>query len=64
MKFISPIGFRWKKLDVKQKDKSHVSPQRKEKHVIDLIKMLKRIKSLEKNQKNPQRITKLTLIKI
>jgi hypothetical protein len=41
-----------------------VGPQRKEKHVIDLIKMLKRIMNPEKNQKNPQRITKLTSIKI
>jgi hypothetical protein len=52
MKFISPIGFRWKKLDVEQKDKSHASPQRKEKHVVDLIKMVKKIVSPQRGQKN------------
>ncbi len=43
-----PHGSGWKKIDVKQKDKSHVDPLRKEKHVIDSIKMLKKIV-------NPQR---------
>jgi len=52
MKFISPIGFRWKKLDVKQKDKSHVSPQRKEKHLVDLIKMVKKIVGPQRGQNN------------
>jgi hypothetical protein len=46
-----PIGFGWKKIDVKQGDKSHVDPLRKEKHVFDLIKMVKKIVSPHKGQK-------------
>jgi hypothetical protein len=38
-----PIGFGWKKIDVKQRDKSHVGPQRKEKYVVDLIKMVRKL---------------------
>jgi hypothetical protein len=48
-----PIGSGWKKIDFEQRDKSHVGPERKEKHVVDLIKMVKRSVSLEKGQKQP-----------
>jgi hypothetical protein len=33
---------RSKKIDVQQRDKSHVGSQRKEKHVVHLIKILKK----------------------
>ncbi len=46
-----PIGSRWKKIDVKQKDKTHVDPLRKEKHVVDLIKMVKKLVSPQRGQK-------------
>jgi hypothetical protein len=52
MRFFSPIGSGWKKIDVKQKDKSHVGPQRKKKHVVDLIKMVKKIMGPQRGQKS------------
>ncbi len=56
MRFFSPIGFGWKKKNVEQKDKSHVGPHRKEKHiVIDLIKMVKKIVGPQIGQKNKKR---------
>jgi hypothetical protein len=39
-----------KKIDVEQKDK--VGPQRKEKHVVDLIRMVKKTMGPQKGQKN------------
>ncbi len=51
MRFSFPIGSRWKKIDVEWKDKSHVGPQRKEKHVVDLIKMVKKTMGPQRGQK-------------
>jgi hypothetical protein len=53
MRFFSPIGSRWKKINVEQRDKSHVGPQRKEKHiVVDLMKMAKKTMGPQRGQKN------------
>jgi hypothetical protein len=55
MNFFSAIGYGWKKIDVKQKDKSHVGPQRKENHVVDLIKMVKKTMGPQKRPKKQKR---------
>jgi len=55
MRFFSPIGSGWKKIDVEQKDKSHVGPRRKEKHVVDLIKMVKKTMGPTKGPKKQER---------
>ncbi len=52
MNFFSPISYVWKKINVEQKDKSHVGPQRIYKHVVDLIKMMKKSMGLQKGKKN------------
>jgi len=44
MRFVSPIVSGWKKINVEQRDKSHVGLQRKKKRIIiDLIKMVKKM---------------------
>jgi hypothetical protein len=49
MRFFAPIGFGWKKINVEQRDKSHVGPQRKEKHiVVALIKMVNKTMGSQK----------------
>jgi len=49
----SPIGLGWKKINVEQRDKSHMGSQRKEKHiVVYLIQMGKKSKGPQKGQKN------------
>jgi hypothetical protein len=45
------LSFGWKKIDVKQRDKSHVGPQRTEKHVVDLVKMVKKTVSPQRGKK-------------
>jgi len=45
------LPFGWKKIDVKQRDKSHVSPQRTEKHVVDLVKMVKKTVGPQRDKK-------------
>jgi hypothetical protein len=42
---------RGKKIDVQQRDKSHVGSQRKEKHVVHLIKMVKKTMGPQRRKK-------------
>jgi len=52
MRFFSPIGFKWKKVNVEKRERSHVGPQRKEKHiVVVLIKMAKKTMGPQRGKK-------------
>jgi hypothetical protein len=49
------IHYGWKKINVEQRDKSHVGPQRKKKQLVDLIKMVKKNVGPQRDQKNKKR---------